>query len=71
MLEDDYAQNIIANMDEETKRRFENGELSDGELKEMGLYQSVTEDYGEEGEFDMDEEEEYEEEEPRKRQKKN
>jgi hypothetical protein len=38
MLEDDYAQNIIANMDEETKRRFENGELSDGELKEMGLY---------------------------------
>ena len=47
---------LLANMDPETRKKFENGEISLEELEKMGIM--AFDDYGEEGELEQDEEDE-------------
>jgi hypothetical protein len=46
-------------MDPETKKKFENGEISLEELEKMGII-GFNDDYGEEGELELDEDEDEE-----------
>jgi hypothetical protein len=48
---------LIKDMDPETRRRFENGELSLEELEKMGIATFDDGEYGEEGELEQDSEE--------------
>ena len=72
--EDQYAMEIIKNLDPETRDKFENGELSVDDLKGLGILKEgdSMDDYGEEGELEQDSEENSEEnpEEANKKQKK-
>ena len=52
-------QEIFQNMDPETKKKFENGEISLEELEKMGII-GFNDDYGEEGELELDEDEDEE-----------
>ena len=51
---------IIENLDPETKEKYLNGDMSLEEMKALGLIGGMD-DYGEEGELEMDEEGEAEE----------
>ena len=53
--EEEKLQSVIERLDDETRRRFEAGELDLKDLIGMGLVQDS--DYGEEGEEDFQEEE--------------
>jgi uncharacterized membrane protein len=52
-------QEIFQNMDPETKRKFEAGEISLEELEKMGIL-GFDDEYGEEGELELDEDEDEE-----------
>ena len=44
---------LLKDLDPETRKKFENGELSLEELEKLGIA-TFDDDYGEEGEFEQD-----------------